>query len=197
MRVRHQMEIIISTFFPYQTHFSCVWSTTHRHSKISAIQIKAAAAGVSMDRPKQSRMNAAETSLEYESRISYFEYLQLEFLYLYLYCTCALLSRDSISLLCSMATSNDWRNSETKGSATFLVVLYFSWMIFSSPHFFTVPGGGRGPRNHDHDNPPMKRQSACFFLFFNNSPLNDEQFKQSVLLRHFSEIFFFRPRFCR
>lgn len=35
--------------------------------------------------------------------------------------------------------SKDCRNSDTKGSTTFLVVLYFSWMIFSRPHFFTVP----------------------------------------------------------
>lgn len=44
-----------------------------------------------------------------------------------------------MSLLCSMAVSKDCRKSDTKGSTTFLVVLYFSWMIFSRPHFFTVP----------------------------------------------------------
>lgn len=53
--------------------------------------------------------------------------------------TCALSSSGSTSLLCSMAVSKDCRKSDTMGSTTFLLVLYFSWIIFSKPHFFTVP----------------------------------------------------------
>lgn len=53
--------------------------------------------------------------------------------------TCARFNSGSISLLCSMAVSKDCMNSDTNGSTTFLVVLYFSWMIFNRPHFFTVP----------------------------------------------------------
>lgn len=53
--------------------------------------------------------------------------------------TCARLSNGSIILLCSTAMSKDCRNSDTNGSTTFFVVLYFSWMIFNRPHFLTVP----------------------------------------------------------
>lgn len=53
--------------------------------------------------------------------------------------TCAFPSSGSTSLLCSMAVSKDCRKSDTMGSTTFLLVLYFSWIIFSKPHFFTVP----------------------------------------------------------
>lgn len=53
--------------------------------------------------------------------------------------TCALVSSGSTSLLCSMAISKDCKKSETKASTTFLVVLYFSWMILSRPHFLTGP----------------------------------------------------------
>lgn len=53
--------------------------------------------------------------------------------------TCAFPSRGSTSLLCSMAVSKDWRKLDTMGSITFLLVLYFSWIIFSNPHFLTVP----------------------------------------------------------
>lgn len=108
--------------------------------------------------------------------------------------TCARFNSGSISLLCSMAVSKDCMNSDTNGSTTFLVVLYFSWMIFNRPHFFTVPLKKK-----------CKKTFSFFFCFQEKPelevniclPLKAEQFRQTVLLRHFSEIFFFKPRFWR